>query len=64
MEIRWLIRENWEGLPEYEENPKIETVLQWRNREGRGEDWWGEWQDIPVEDQRYSRQLFAANRRD
>lgn len=43
-ELRWVIR--------YEEDSTAtERVLQIRHREGpRGEDWWGEWEDVPVED--------------
>lgn len=51
--MRWEIREEWDGLPEWEENPRVVTALQWRQREGpRGEDWWGDWTDIPTADHR------------
>ena len=52
MELRWYKYDDWEGLPPDAETPVARTVLQWRRREGpRGEDWWGEWQDIPLVDQ-------------
>lgn len=51
-ELRWMLRDtdqiNLDGP-----GMEWERVLQIRHREGpRGEDWWGEWKDIPVLDQR------------
>jgi hypothetical protein len=48
MELRWYVFDDWDGLPADAEKPVVRTVLQWRRREGpRGEDWWGEWEDVP-----------------
>lgn len=57
MELRIFLKEPnepfipTEGLVWHENgHPKYQAVLQVRHREGpRGEDWWGKWENVPVE---------------
>ena len=49
MELRWLNIKHEEWV-EGSNTPKYthERLLQFRGKEGPyGEDWWGEWQDVP-----------------
>jgi hypothetical protein len=49
MELRWLNVKRQEWM-DGSDIPKCtyERVLQFRSKEGpHGEDWWGEWQDLP-----------------
>jgi hypothetical protein len=49
IELRWLRRFIPPGLVEHSEDGTRYLVLQFRKREGpRGEDWWGEWRDVPL----------------
>ena len=51
-ELRWLERvvPNSITVSQGIAHDTTERVLQFRTREGpRGESWWGEWQDVPVE---------------
>lgn len=48
MELRWFNRERWAENSNEEVELINERVLQFRVRKGpEGEDWWGEWTDVP-----------------
>ena len=53
IEFRWYLSNQFKAGSINAGSPDEWARLQVREREGpRGEGWWGEWKDIPVEDAR------------